>query len=75
MKSFEPPRRILMGPGPSDVSPRVLAALSRQTIGHLDPAFIALMDGLQVQWLTTPDAVDLVGALRAYLASILTVQL
>jgi alanine-glyoxylate transaminase/serine-glyoxylate transaminase/serine-pyruvate transaminase len=33
-----------MGPGPSDIHPRVLAALSRPTIGHLDPAFIALMD-------------------------------
>jgi AcrR family transcriptional regulator len=37
--------------------------------------FIALMDGLQVQWLTTPDSVDLVGALRAYLHSIITVEL
>jgi alanine-glyoxylate transaminase/serine-glyoxylate transaminase/serine-pyruvate transaminase len=33
-----------MGPGPSDVSPRVLEALSRPTIGHLDPAFIEMMD-------------------------------
>ncbi|WP_395345442.1 pyridoxal-phosphate-dependent aminotransferase family protein [Ningiella sp. W23] len=33
-----------MGPGPSDVSARVLGALSRPTIGHLDPAFIGLMD-------------------------------
>jgi alanine-glyoxylate transaminase / serine-glyoxylate transaminase / serine-pyruvate transaminase len=33
-----------MGPGPSDVSPRVLAALARPTIGHLDPAFVTLMD-------------------------------
>lgn len=43
-KSFIPPRRILMGPGPSDVSPRVLGALARPTIGHLDPDFVALMD-------------------------------
>jgi alanine-glyoxylate transaminase / serine-glyoxylate transaminase / serine-pyruvate transaminase len=42
--SFHPPRRTLMGPGPSDVSARVLGALSRPTIGHLDPAFIELMD-------------------------------
>ena len=47
MRSFEPPRRILMGPGPSDVSPRVLAALSRPTIGHLDPAFQALMEEIK----------------------------
>ena len=33
-----------MGPGPSDVPPRVLEALSRPTIGHLDPAFIRMMD-------------------------------
>ncbi|MEP0546648.1 MAG: alanine--glyoxylate aminotransferase family protein [Rhodothermales bacterium] len=41
---FDPPHRTLMGPGPSDVSPRVLDALSRATIGHLDPRFIDLMD-------------------------------
>jgi alanine-glyoxylate transaminase/serine-glyoxylate transaminase/serine-pyruvate transaminase len=33
-----------MGPGPSDVPPRILEALSRPTIGHLDPRFIDLMD-------------------------------
>jgi len=47
LRSFEPPRRILMGPGPSDVSPRVLAALARPTIGHLDPAFQALMEEIK----------------------------
>jgi alanine-glyoxylate transaminase/serine-glyoxylate transaminase/serine-pyruvate transaminase len=36
-----------MGPGPSDVSPRVLEALGRPTIGHLDPAFIGLMDDIK----------------------------
>src|SRR5580698_3026743 len=36
-----------MGPGPSDVSPRVLAALSRPTIGHLDPAFQGLMEEIK----------------------------
>ena len=36
-----------MGPGPSDVNPRVLEAMSRPTIGHLDPAFVAMMDELQ----------------------------
>jgi len=35
-----------MGPGPSDVYPRVLEAMSRPTIGHLDPAFIGFMDEL-----------------------------
>lgn len=43
-KSFYPPVRTLMGPGPSDVAPRVLGALARPTIGHLDPCFIDLMD-------------------------------
>lgn len=40
------PKRTLMGPGPSDVYPEVLAAMSRPTIGHLDPAFVAFMDEL-----------------------------
>lgn len=42
--TFEPPRRILLGPGPSDVPPRVLAALGKPTLSHLDPAYLALMD-------------------------------
>ena len=40
------PKRILMGPGPSDVYPEVLAAMARPTIGHLDPAFVDFMDEL-----------------------------
>jgi alanine-glyoxylate transaminase/serine-glyoxylate transaminase/serine-pyruvate transaminase len=47
MKSFHPPLRTLMGPGPSDVNPRILEALSRPTIGHLDPAFIQMMDEIK----------------------------
>ncbi|TMM45406.1 pyridoxal-phosphate-dependent aminotransferase family protein [Colwellia ponticola] len=43
-KSFNPPERILMGPGPSQVSARVLSALARPTIGHLDPEFVRMMD-------------------------------
>jgi alanine-glyoxylate transaminase / serine-glyoxylate transaminase / serine-pyruvate transaminase len=42
--SFNPPIRTLMGPGPSDVHPRILEALSRPTIGHLDPMFVDMMD-------------------------------
>lgn len=45
--SFHPPRRTLMGPGPSDVSAQVLEALGRPTIGHLDPQFIGLMDEIK----------------------------
>jgi alanine-glyoxylate transaminase/serine-glyoxylate transaminase/serine-pyruvate transaminase len=48
MPSFQPPLRTLMGPGPSDVHPRVLAAMARPTIGHLDPAFLDLMDDIKV---------------------------
>jgi alanine-glyoxylate transaminase/serine-glyoxylate transaminase/serine-pyruvate transaminase len=44
IQSFVPPVRTLMGPGPSDIHPRVSAALSRPIIGHLDPAFIGMMD-------------------------------
>lgn len=42
--SFNPTPRTLMGPGPSDVHPRILSALARPTIGHLDPEFVAMMD-------------------------------
>lgn len=48
-QSFHPPQRTLMGPGPSDVPPRVLAALAQPTIGHLDPCFIELMDTIKTQ--------------------------
>lgn len=46
-KSFMPPKRTLMGPGPSDVSERVLQAMARPTIGHLDPAFVGMMDDMK----------------------------
>ena len=45
---FNPPSRLLMGPGPSDVHPRVLAAMARPTVGHLDPSFVGLMDELKL---------------------------
>lgn len=45
--AFNPPRRILMGPGPSDVYPTVLAAQSKPTVGHLDPLFVGMMDELK----------------------------
>ncbi|WP_163371298.1 pyridoxal-phosphate-dependent aminotransferase family protein [Endozoicomonas acroporae] len=44
---FHPPKRTLMGPGPSDVHPRITEALARPTIGHLDPEFIRMMDELK----------------------------
>jgi alanine-glyoxylate transaminase/serine-glyoxylate transaminase/serine-pyruvate transaminase len=36
-----------MGPGPSDVNPRILEAMSRPTIGHLDPVFVEMMDEMK----------------------------
>ena len=47
ISSFHPPERILMGPGPSDVNPRILEAMARPTIGHLDPKFVDLMDEIK----------------------------
>ena len=44
---LQPGQRILMGPGPSDVHPRVLRAMSVPTVGHLDPDFLAIMDQTQ----------------------------
>lgn len=44
---FIPPKRILMGPGPSDVPQRILDAMARPTIGHLDPAFVGLMEQIK----------------------------
>jgi alanine-glyoxylate transaminase/serine-glyoxylate transaminase/serine-pyruvate transaminase len=46
--SFHPPQRTLMGPGPSEINPRVLAAMSLPTIGHLDPAFVGMMEELKI---------------------------
>lgn len=42
--AFYPAQRILMGPGPSDVPPRVLQALAAPTLGHLDPQYLQIMD-------------------------------
>src|SRR5512137_747786 len=39
-----PPPRILMGPGPSNVHPRVLQAMAAPVVGHLDPYFQTVMD-------------------------------
>lgn len=44
ISSFTPMPPTLMGPGPSDVSKRVLNALAQPTLGHLDPNFVSLMD-------------------------------
>ena len=46
-RSLYPDQRVLMGPGPSNVHPRVLAAMARPTVGHLDPWFSVFMDDLK----------------------------
>jgi alanine-glyoxylate transaminase/serine-glyoxylate transaminase/serine-pyruvate transaminase len=45
--SFHPPQRTLMGPGPSEINPRVLAAMSLPAIGYLDPIFVEMMEELK----------------------------
>ena len=44
---LNPPLRTLMGPGPSDIHPRVLEALAKPTVGHLDPYYLQVMDDMQ----------------------------
>lgn len=44
---LNPTERVLMGPGPSNVPPRVLQAMALPTIGHLDPEFVQIMDGIK----------------------------
>ena len=46
-RDIDPGTRVLMGPGPSDVPPRVLQAMSAPCIGHLDPYFLSVMDETQ----------------------------
>src|SRR5262249_35001130 len=41
------PQRLLMGPGPSDVAPSVLQAMSMPVLGHLDPLFVKMMDEIK----------------------------
>ncbi|HKB04031.1 MAG TPA: alanine--glyoxylate aminotransferase family protein [Gemmataceae bacterium] len=44
---LNPPQRLLLGPGPSDAHPRVLSAMATPLLGHLDPAFLDLMQDTQ----------------------------
>ena len=46
-RDIDPPQRLLMGPGPSDVPARVLQAMAAPSIGHLDPCFLSTMDETQ----------------------------
>src|SRR3954447_4758503 len=47
VSAFHPPKRLLMGPGPSDVAPSVLTAMSAPLLGHLDPVFVKMMDEIK----------------------------
>jgi alanine-glyoxylate transaminase / serine-glyoxylate transaminase / serine-pyruvate transaminase len=47
VNEFHPPARILMGPGPSNVDSRVLLAMAKPMVGHLDPEFVRIMNNLQ----------------------------
>lgn len=47
VQPINPPRRILMGPGPSDTHHRVLQMLGAPTVGHLDPYFLTVMNEVQ----------------------------
>lgn len=44
---FIPPPRLLLGPGPSDVAPSVLHAMSQPLVGHLDPVFVKMMEEIK----------------------------
>ncbi len=45
--SFHPPQRTLLGPGPSDIHPRTIAAMGQPVVGYLDPIFVEMMDELK----------------------------
>src|SRR5437016_10317316 len=45
--AFQPPLRLLMGPGPSNAAPSVLKAMSAPVVGHLDPAFVKMMEEIK----------------------------
>lgn len=55
LQEFIPPRRLLLGPGPSLVHPRVLRALSAPLLGHLDPLFLTVMNDIQASLRTVFD--------------------
>jgi len=47
INSFHPPKRTLMGPGPSEMHPRVIAAMGQPVVGYMDPVFVQMMDELK----------------------------
>ena len=80
LQEFQPPPRILLGPGPSTVHPRVLQAMTLPVLGHLDPLFFQVMDEVcemlrQVfgtdNFMTAPLSSTGTGAMEASCANIL----
>ncbi len=80
LQEFQPPPRILLGPGPSTVHPRVLQAMTQPVLGHLDPLFFQVMDEVcemlrQVfgteNFMTAPLSSTGTGAMEASCANIL----
>ena len=78
--SFHPPSRLLLGPGPCDTPPEVLEAMGKPTIGHLDPAFLELMnqvrDRLRVMFgtgnsMTIPISATGSGGMQAVLTNLI----
>ena len=80
LNEFVPPPRLLLGPGPSTVHPRVLQAMTLPVLGHLDPQFFQVMDDVcemlrQVfhtsNFMTAPLSSTGTGAMEAACANIL----
>ena len=79
-QEFQPPPRILLGPGPSSVHPRVLQAMSLPVLGHLDPQFFQVMDDVcemlrlvfrTSNYMTVPLSSTGTGAMEAACANVL----
>ena len=80
LEALQPPPRILLGPGPSSVHPRVLQAMALPVIGHLDPAFFQVMDDVcemlrevygTTNFMTLPLSSTGTGAMEAACANVL----
>ncbi len=80
LSEFKPPQRVLMGPGPSSVHPRVLQAMTLPILGHLDPQFFQVMDDVcemlrlvlhTENFMTVPLSSTGTGAMEAACANVL----
>ena len=68
------PERLLLGPGPSNAHPDVLAAMSQPLVGHLDPAVLDLVDEVRGQKPLAPPGEDYVYADANYVLLALVIQ-